>query len=205
MSFDPAKPYNALPALPPKADIESRSILKACIEARASVAALKQACALIPNAGVLINSIPLLEAQASSEIENIVTTTDALFRYAQNYEQVADANTKEALHYRTALKQGVESLKTRPLCTATAVAVCTIQNLVESGLAHRETASKYLKDLAHIGVLEEVQAGREKLFIHPRFVQLLTADTHQFTLYDKPKQSGTNKTAAVQSALRRKK
>jgi hypothetical protein len=43
MAFDPARPYDALPALPPKADIESRSILKSCIEARAAVSALKQA------------------------------------------------------------------------------------------------------------------------------------------------------------------
>jgi Fic family protein len=47
------------------------------------LAALRQATALIPNPAVLINTIPLLEAQASSEIEYIVTTTDALFRHAQ--------------------------------------------------------------------------------------------------------------------------
>jgi len=41
---------------------------------------LRQAIALVPNRAVLINTIPILEAQASSEIENIVTTTDALFR-----------------------------------------------------------------------------------------------------------------------------
>ena len=95
--FDSSRPYNALPLLPPKADIETRAILKACIGARASVAALRQAGTLIPNQDVLINTIPLLEAQASSEIENIVTTTDALFRYAQIDPENADAATKEAL------------------------------------------------------------------------------------------------------------
>src|SRR6185436_12415495 len=95
--FDPSRPHNTLPQLPPKADIETRSILKACIDARAAVAALQQAGTLIPNQGVLINTIPLLEAQASSEIENIVTTTDALFRYAQIDPERADAATKEAL------------------------------------------------------------------------------------------------------------
>src|SRR5260221_10209237 len=82
-SFDPSHPYNALPQLPPKADIETRAILKACIDARAAVAALRQAGTLIPNQAVLINTIPLLEAQASSGIENIGTTTHALFRFAQ--------------------------------------------------------------------------------------------------------------------------
>lgn len=73
---DPARPYNELPALPPRADIETRVLLKACIEARAALAELKQAAAHLPNLAVLINVIPILEAQASSEIENIVTTTD---------------------------------------------------------------------------------------------------------------------------------
>ena len=77
--FDPSRPYNSLPQLPPKADIETRAILKACIDARAAVAALRQAGTLIPNQGVLINTIPLLEAQASSEIENIFTTQDDLY------------------------------------------------------------------------------------------------------------------------------
>ena len=34
----------------------------------------------MPNSVLLINTIPLLEVQASSEIENIVTTTDSLLR-----------------------------------------------------------------------------------------------------------------------------
>jgi Fic family protein len=74
---------------------------------------------------VLINTIPLLEARASSEIENIVTTTDRLFRFAPADRQaLADPATKEALRYRTALRRGVESLKQRPLSTAVAVDVC---------------------------------------------------------------------------------
>ena len=123
--FDATRPYDALPLLPPKEDIETRAILKACIEARAAIAALRQAGALIPNQGVLINTIPLLEAQASSEIENIVTTTDALFKYAQIDPEHADAATREALRYRTALRQAVESLNSKPLSTSTAVKVCS--------------------------------------------------------------------------------
>jgi Fic family protein len=123
--FDPAKAHNHLPLLPPRADLESRPVLKACIEARAAVAELKQAGRLLPNQDVLINTIPLLEARASSEIENIVTTTDQLFRYAQpDREALADPATKEALRYRTALRHGVELLRKKPLATATAVEVC---------------------------------------------------------------------------------
>ena len=123
----PELPHNQLPALPPERELESRAVLKACIEARAALAELKQAAELIPNQAMLINTIPLLEAKDSSEIENIVTTTDQLFQYAQSPAQGqdnADPATKEALRYRTALHRGYQSLKDRPLCTATAVDVC---------------------------------------------------------------------------------
>lgn len=124
MAFDPTKPYNDLPALPPMVELESRAVLKACLSARAAVAELKAAGQLIPNQGVLINSIPLLEAQASSEIENIVTTTDQMFLFDGASEGEADPATKEALRYRTALWDGYRALKTRPLSTNTAVQIC---------------------------------------------------------------------------------
>ena len=123
--FDPKWPFNDLPLLPPAGEIETKAVLKACIEARAALEGLKQAGARLPNQAVLINSIPLLEAQASSEIENIVTTSDALFRYAQIEDQTPDPATKEALRYRTALDRGFRSLSQRPISTNTAVEVCT--------------------------------------------------------------------------------
>ena len=382
--FDPDHPYNDLPPLPPAEKIETHSVLKSCIEARAALAALKQAIALIPNPGVLINTIPLLEAQASSEIENIVTTTDALFRYAQLAQDNADPATKEALRYRTALREGIDSLKQRPLSTSTAVKVCTtikgaamdirkipgaalqnqatgatvytppvgeallraklanwetfiheetaidvlvrmavahyqfeaihpfsdgngrtgrvlnqimlveqglldqpvlylsryiiqhkvdyyrlllavtqnaaweewilymlrgvhetaiwtidkihairdlmlhtteyvsasaprlytrelvelifvqpycrIQNVVEAGLGHRETASLYLKELCRLGVLGEAKVGREKLFIHPKFVSLLVSEDHRFSHYQRPGKTTPLRNAPVVTA-----
>lgn len=76
-------PYNDLPPLPPGFELESKAVLKACITARAALAELKQVGELIPNQTMLINTIPLLEAKDSSEIENIITTTDQLFQHAQ--------------------------------------------------------------------------------------------------------------------------
>lgn len=122
-TFDPARPYDDLPLLPPAVDLETRPILKACIEARAALAALKEASALIPNPAILINTVPMLEARASSEIENIVTTADRLFQLAQSESGAADAATKEALRYQTALFHGVALLEKRPLTTGTAVEV----------------------------------------------------------------------------------
>lgn len=123
-TWRPNLPHNQLPALPPAHELESRAVLKACIEARAALAELKQAAGLIPNQAMLINTLQLLEAKDSSEIENIVTTTDQLFRYAQGRDHNADPATKEALRDRTALHQGFQSLAKRPLCTATAVEIC---------------------------------------------------------------------------------
>src|ERR1044072_4381634 len=87
------KPYNAIPLLPPKADLDTKAILKQCIRARAALAELKGAAELIPNPTILINTLPLLEAQASSEIENIITTTDRLFPFRALNAQ-ADPATK---------------------------------------------------------------------------------------------------------------
>ncbi len=100
--------------------------MKALIVARSSLAALKEACSLIPNPAVLINTIPLLEAQSSSEIENIVTTTDELFRFAEAESALVEGSpVKETLQYRTALRTGFDSLAKRPLNAQTAIRVCS--------------------------------------------------------------------------------
>jgi Fic family protein len=124
--FDPKIPYNALPELPPPAElIETTEILKKCINARVALAELKQAAELIPNAAVLVNALPLLEAQASSEIENIVTTTDKLFEFADISEDKADAATKEALRYRTALYEGSKMVQRGMLTSDMAIQICS--------------------------------------------------------------------------------
>ncbi len=122
--WSPDRPYADLPILPPTADLETKVVLKQCVEARAALAELKQAVELIPNPAMLINTLPVLEARASSEIERIVTTADQLFRH-MSAEKAADPATKEALRYRHALLDGFNSLRERPLGTRTAKVVCT--------------------------------------------------------------------------------
>jgi Fic family protein len=130
MDFNRDKPFNSLPLLPPNADIETKPILKQAIKASRELAELKKAGNLIPNQEVLINTIPLLEAQGSSEIENIVTTTDKLFLLSSKESAEADPATKEALRYRTALREGYEIQKNRPINTNTAIRICrTILNI----------------------------------------------------------------------------
>ncbi|MDX1507734.1 MAG: Fic family protein [Woeseiaceae bacterium] len=126
VDFDAKTPFNDLPALPPPAEfIETREILKRCINARVALAELKQAAELIPNSAVLVNALPLLEARASSEIENIVTTTDKLFEFADIAEDKADAATKEALRYRTALYEGTKMVQRRMLTVDMAIQICS--------------------------------------------------------------------------------
>ena len=124
MPWSPEVPFNDLPALPPEGiDLEPKVVLKATVEARTALATLAQAGRLLPNPNILIHAVPLLEAQASSEIENIVTTADELFKHVESGG--GDHATKEALRYRGALFAGVEAIRTRPLTAATAVRVCS--------------------------------------------------------------------------------
>lgn len=122
--FDPARPYNDLPLLPPPNALETLPVLRKCVSASRALAGLKEAARLVPNQDVLINSIPLREARDSSAIENIVTTNDTLFKYANTDPEKADDATKETLRYRTALMQGFKDVQQRPLSTRTAVLVC---------------------------------------------------------------------------------
>jgi len=171
-SWQPGHPYNDLPVLPPAVDLETRPVLKACITARAALAELKSAANLIPNQAMLINSLPLLEAQASSEIENIVTTSDQLFRFSGLSDQ-ADTATKEALRYRTALFEGYRSLDKRPLCTATAELICstikdrtmTIRKVPGTALQNDRSGSVIYTPPVGETVIRDLLSNWEK-FIH---------------------------------------
>lgn len=128
MPWSPEPPFNDIPTLPPQEELETKSILKACIPAHAALSGLARASELSPHQGLLINLLPLMEAKDSSEIENIVTTMDRLFQFADSPER-ADPATKEALRYRTAVREGLERLQQRPLSTNLAVELCsTIKN-----------------------------------------------------------------------------
>ncbi|MGO0604469.1 MAG: Fic family protein [Brevibacterium sp.] len=125
--WTPTEPYNEL-STPPIAQLESREVLKATTEARAELAALDQAVHRLPNPSILLNAVTLLEAQASSEIENIVTTTDELFQLASVEGTHANPATRETLRYRTALYTGIEALNSRPLSTIITRLVCSSVN-----------------------------------------------------------------------------
>ncbi len=126
MTYDRSKPYNDLPLLPPRAEIETKAVLKKCIDANKALAELKGAGDLIPNQAILINAIPLQEAKMSSEIENIVTTQDELFRAAMGDSSSVNPATKEVVRYRTALRYGFEQVMTGELTMELLVKLCGI-------------------------------------------------------------------------------
>ncbi|MCY3551729.1 MAG: Fic family protein [Candidatus Poribacteria bacterium] len=109
--FNPNLPWNDLPELPPAVDLESRDILKACISAMTELARANALVKQLPSEEVLINTLPLQEARRSSEIENIVTTNDDLYRAMASDRNQVDSNTKEVLRYREALWDGVNHIR----------------------------------------------------------------------------------------------
>ncbi len=141
--WKPDEPYNDLPE-PPVDNLETRSVLKATTEARAGLAALDQAVHRLPNPSILLNAVVLLEAQASSEIENIVTTTDELFQLASGNSAHANPAAKETLRYREALYVGIRELETRPISSSMATQVCTSVNGRETTV--RELPGTFIGD-----------------------------------------------------------
>ena len=79
-NFDRQIPYNDLPLLPPKADIETKNIPRKTISAGRTLAQLNDALQKLPNPTMVLDTIYLQEAKASSEVENIITTNDELYQ-----------------------------------------------------------------------------------------------------------------------------
>lgn len=134
MPFDRLIPYNELPLLPPAAELETKAVLKQAISANRMLANLRGLAAQIPNQGVLINSIVLQEARLSSEIENIVTTNDELYRADADADGKTDPHTKEVLRYRQALNHGFREMGARPLSTNLFIEIVRIIKEVDFGV-----------------------------------------------------------------------
>ena len=110
----PKQPYNQLPLLPPdRASIETIPVLKQESKAAVALAELKGLANTLPNRSILINAIVLKEAQASSEVENIITTHDKLYRALIAKAVVSDVATKEVLRYREAMLYGYDEIEKR--------------------------------------------------------------------------------------------
>ncbi len=163
MPFNRAKPYNDLPPLPPKMELETKAILKATVGAHRSLAELKGVSELIPNPELMVNSIPLQEAKASSEIENIVTTQDNLFKAELN-EKGADPQTKEVLRYRHALWTGFEAIKSKPLSLNIFTEICS--TIKDMDMKVRRIPGTAIKNLGTGEVLYTPPEGEKVILGH---------------------------------------
>jgi len=117
-TMKPDVPANDLPLLPPDAEIETKPVLRRAISANRELARLKGYCSLLPNETILLNTIVLKEARASSEIENIVTTQDELYRALAADDRQMTPETKEVLNYRSAVWTGYRLLQGTGLLTS---------------------------------------------------------------------------------------
>lgn len=96
---------------------DTAAILKRLASASRQLAELKGIAAAIPNQAILINTLGLQEAKDSSEIENIVTTHDELFKGEVSHSALSNPAIKEVLHYREALYMGYQQVRATGLIT----------------------------------------------------------------------------------------
>jgi Fic family protein len=146
MNYQKGKPYNDLPHLPPSVELETKLVLKKSSSARAKLAELKGIQEQLPNQSILLRSFVLQEAKLSSEIENIVTTNDELFRAASEIEGAYDLATKEVLQYEAAVWHGHERIKQQPLITTN---LCTELAAIikqQSNLSVRKTTGTRIEN-----------------------------------------------------------
>ena len=115
--YDPKQPYNDLPLLPPDIQL-SEQVYNKAIKANRALAELKGMADTIPNQAIIVNTLILREAKDSSEIENIVTTQDDLYRAFS--AEIGDPTpaVKEVLNYKEALWQGYELVRDRKIITS---------------------------------------------------------------------------------------
>lgn len=161
MSHNPQKPYNDLPELPPDVELETPVVLKSAIGANRVLAELKGKAESIPNQSILINSLILREARASSEIENVITTNDRLFEAFSSGDREYDPQTKEVLRYREALWSGFNALKERPLTTNLFVEM--VQLIKQNSLGIRQTRGTVIANPITENIIYWPPEGKERI------------------------------------------
>ena len=127
------------------ARFDTPAILRKLASSSRRLAELKGVAGSIPNQGILINTIGLQEAKDSSEIENIVTTHDELFKGDMLSEAFANPETKEVMRYRQALRIGFEEIKRSGLLTVNQI-VNIQAELERNNAGFRKLPGTALKD-----------------------------------------------------------
>jgi cell filamentation protein, protein adenylyltransferase len=155
-----------LKPLPPKVELETKAVLRKLAEAHRHLAELKGIAATIPNESILIQTLALQEAKDSSEIENIVTTHDDLFK-AQLADESANPASKEVASYVAALRVGFESVRKTHLIGVNQI-LKIHRPLEKNDAGFRKLPGTALRNLATGGVVYTPPQH------HDRIVELMT-------------------------------
>lgn len=143
--FDRKIPYDDLPLLPPTVEIETKEILRKTISAGRALAKLNGTLLNLPNPTLFLDTIYLQEAKASSEVENIITTNDELYKSLIANRKVENSATKEVLSYKEALWLGLEQLKKKPFIT-TNLCISIVQCIKQNTASIRVTPGTTLSN-----------------------------------------------------------
>lgn len=112
--FNKAEPFNDLPPLPPFAEFETKEVLTKTIKASRALAELNGAIRNLPNPSLFLGTLHLQEAKASSEIEQIITTNDDLYKAVVSDKKFNNSATKEVINYKEAIWLGLKRLEQKP-------------------------------------------------------------------------------------------
>ena len=139
-------PHYRLHKLPPlREKVETFEILRQTNKSTAALAELKGIAKTIPNQAMLINAIVLQEARDSSEIENIITTQDELYKALTANKNNISAETKEVVNYRKAIFHGYDLVKMQGFLRVNDI-VAMQQALVDNTAGIRSTPGTVLKN-----------------------------------------------------------
>lgn len=139
-------PYLTLDKLPPKREeVETIKVLRQVSKAATALAELKGIAKTIPNQAMLVNAIVLQEAKDSSEIENIITTQDELYKAITVRNTNISPETKEVVNYRRAIFAGFDIIKKQGFLRVNDI-VTIQQELVENTAGVRSTSGTVLKN-----------------------------------------------------------
>lgn len=138
-------PYNDIPSLPPKINLETTTILRKTITASRALANLNGAIINLPNPQLFLDTIHLQEAKASSEIENIITTNDELYKSIVADKKYDSSAAKEVINYKNALWHGLKQLESRPFIT-TNLCIDIVQRVKENSSSIRTTPGTTLSN-----------------------------------------------------------
>ena len=145
IGFNKDIPYNDLPLLPPKKELETTAVLRKTIKASRALSKLNGAITNLPNPRLFLDTIHLQEAKASSEIENIITTNDDLYQAIVADKKFDNPAAKEVISYKEALWYALERLEKKPFIT-TNLCIEIVQRIKQNTSGIRSTPGTTLSD-----------------------------------------------------------